>query len=342
MDVDSNYLLGMPEIQIVPDRMKAALHGVSIGAIGTTVNALIGGVKVGQYPKDGHRYDIRLKLEQPEDQKKEIKDLMIGNNRSNLIPITQVTSQVEKKSLQSISLVDRQRAISVYANLKPGVSQQAALDFIAQKGKEILEPGYMVEQSGSSKTFRESFQSLIFALVLGLVVAYMVLAAQFNSYLDPVAILMALPFSFSGAFFALWATGQTSNMYSMIGILLLMGIVKKNSILLIEFTNTVRDRGAPTARAALLEACPTRLRPILMTSFATMASAIPSAVANSAGSETFRPMAITLIGGVLVSTMLTLFVVPVAYSLMDGLRRRDESRAKIKQAFVAVGNEAMD
>lgn len=342
VDVDSNYLLGMPEIQIVPDRIQAALHGVSINAIGTTVNALIGGVKAGQYPKDGRRYDIRLKIEKDNNQMDEIKSLLIGNTRSNLIPITRVTKQETKSSLQSISRVDRQRSISVYANLKTGVSQQAALDFVYKKSKEILEPGYYVEQTGSSKTFQESFQSLIFALILGFIVAYMVLAAQFNSYIDPAAILMALPFSFSGAFFALWATGQSINIYSMIGILLLMGIVKKNSILLIEFTNLVRDRGVNDARAALLEGCPTRLRPILMTSFATVAAAVPSAVATGAGSETFKPMAITLIGGVLMSTLLTLYVVPVTYLLMDKFRKRNTARERIKEAFEQVGNEALE
>jgi HAE1 family hydrophobic/amphiphilic exporter-1 len=342
VDVDSNYLLGMPEIQVVPDRVQAALHGISISAIGTTVNALIGGVKAGQYPKDGHRYNIRVKVEKSSNEVDELKNLLIGNSRSNLIPITQVTKSETKASLQSVSRVDRQRAISIYANLKGNASQQAALNFIFAKGKEVLEPGYTVQQTGTSKTFQESFQSLIFALILGFLVAYMVLAAQFNSYIDPMAILMALPFSFSGAFFALWATGQSINIYSMIGILLLMGIVKKNSILLIEFTNTCRDRGAPDARAALLEACPTRLRPILMTSFATVAAAIPSAVASGAGSETFKPMAITLIGGVMVSTVLTLYVVPCVYLLMDHLRKRDTAREQIKEAFHDVGDEALE
>ncbi len=341
VDVDSNYLLGMPEIQIVPDRVQAALHGISVASIGTTVNALIGGVKAGQYPKEGHRYDIRVKIDKNQDQVGEIKNLLIGNARANLIPITKVTKLENKSSLQSVSRVDRQRAISVYANLKPKVSQQAALDFIFAKSKEILEPNYYVEQTGSSKTFQESFQSLIFALILGFIVAYMVLAAQFNSYLDPMAILMALPFSFSGAFFALYFTGQSINIYSMIGILLLMGIVKKNSILLIEFANTCRDRGAPDAKSALLEGCPTRLRPILMTSFATMAAAIPSAVATGAGSETFKPMAITLIGGVLVSTLLTLYVVPCVYLILERFRKRDTSRENIKKAFDSVGDEAL-
>lgn len=342
VDIDSNYLLGMPEIQVRPDRESAAKHGVSINSIGTTVNALIGGVKVGEFPEGGHRYDIKVKLLNEGKPMDEIKNLFVGNSRGNLIPLPRVMKEEMGSSLQSISRSERQRAITVTANMKPGVSQQAALDFVEKTAKGMLEPGYMISQSGSSKTFKESFESLIFALVLGLLIAYMVLASQFNSFIDPITILMALPFSFSGAFFALLLTGQSLNMFSMIGLLLLMGIVKKNSILLIEFTNTVRDRGTSAAVDALIEACPVRLRPILMTSVATIAAAVPSAMARGAGSETMRPMAICLIGGVLVSTVLTLFVVPAVYVLLDRFKKRDVIRAKTKQAFVVVGNEAMD
>ncbi|MGZ3774748.1 MAG: efflux RND transporter permease subunit [Pseudobdellovibrionaceae bacterium] len=342
VDVDSNYLLGMPEIQVKPDRTAAAEHGVSVASIGSTVNALIGGVKVGEYPRGGHRYDIKVDLLTQGDPMQEIRTLFVGNTKGNLISLPQVTKQTVGASLQSISRYNRQRAITVTANLKPGSSQQEAMAFIEKTSKSMLESGYTISQGGSSKTFQESFQSLIFALVLGLVVAYMVLASQFNSFIDPVTILMALPFSFSGAFFALLMTGQSLNMFSMIGLLLLMGIVKKNSILLIEFTNTVRDRGTKEANAALIEACPIRLRPILMTSVATVAAAIPSATATGAGSETMRPMAICLIGGVFVSTILTLFVVPCAYSLLDRFKTRDEVQEKTKRAFAAVGNEALD
>lgn len=343
VDVDSNYLLGMPEIQVRPNRLESAQHGVSVASIGTTVNALIGGAKVGEYQVGGHRYDIKVKLVDQGDPMGEIKTLFVGNVQGNLIPLPKVTKEEIGSSLQSISRSNRQRAITITANLKPGISQQDAMTKVDQIAKEVLvEPGYMIEQGGSSKTFKESFQSLIFALVLGLVIAYMVLASQFNSFIDPIVILVALPFSFSGAFFALLMTGQSLNMYSMIGLLLLMGIVKKNSILLIEFTNTVRDRGTREAMAALIEACPIRLRPILMTSVATIAAAIPSATARGAGSETMRPMAICLIGGVLVSTALTLFVVPAVYLLMDKFKTRDEVREKTKQAFAAVGNEALE
>ncbi|WP_413289051.1 efflux RND transporter permease subunit [Bdellovibrio sp. HCB337] len=339
VDVDSDYQLGMPEIQIVPDRMGAANRGIRVANIGNAVNALIGGVKVGEYPEGGHRYDVKVKLNTSKDPQQELRSLMVSNPRGNLIPITQVTTEQTAKSLQAISRTNRQRAITISANLAPGVSQPTAMAKVEEIAKKTLGAGYMIAEGGSTKTFQETFQGLVFALVLGLFVAYMILASQFNSFIDPVTVLTALPFSFSGAFFALLAMNQSLNMYSGIGLLLLMGIVKKNSILLIEFTNTVRDRGTSAAKDALIEACPVRLRPIIMTSAATISAAIPSALATGEGSETMKPMAICLIGGVLVSTVLTLFVVPCFYLLVDKIRKRDEVRAKTKEAFASVGDE---
>ena len=168
---------------------------------------------------------------------------------------------------------------------------------------------------------QESFESLWFVLLLGIVVSYMVLASQFNSFIHPITVLMALPFSASGAFLTLWFTGNSLNIFSFIGLILLMGIVKKNSILLVDFTNQVRARGNVTIREALQEACPIRLRPILMTSFATIAAALPLALAIGPGAELRAPMAIAVIGGVVVSTLLTLFVVPAVYELLARFER---------------------
>ena len=153
-------------------------------------------------------------------------------------------------------------------------------------------------------------------MVLGLIVAYMVLASQFNAFTHPFTVLLALPFSVSGALIALWLAGQSLNVYSMLGIILLMGIAKKNSILLVDFTNQVRAQGMER-HEALLHACPVRLRPILMTSIATIAGALPPALALGPGAELQRPMALSIVGGMIVSTALTLFVVPAAYSLLD-------------------------
>ena len=314
-DVDSSYRAGMPEVQVIPDRIKARERGVSIYEIGQTVNAMMGGIVAGKYSKGGHRYDVRMRLVSGERTRPEdIAKLYVRNNRGELIRLSEVVTVREKPSLQAISREGRERAISVFANVAPGKAQADAIAVVAELAKKELPPNYRAVIGGSAQTFQESFESLIFALILGLLVSYMVLASQFNSFVHPVTVLIALPFSISGALMALWLGGQSLNIYSMIGIILLMGIVKKNSILLVDFTNQVRDQGRGV-NDALQEACPLRLRPILMTSFATIAGAVPPALAVGPGAESRIPMALAVIGGVLVSTALTLFVVPCVYSL---------------------------
>ncbi|MBS1151745.1 MAG: acriflavine resistance protein [Myxococcaceae bacterium] len=174
---------------------------------------------------------------------------------------------------------------------------------------------------GASVAFRDSFGGLVFALILGILVAYMVLASQFNSFLHPVTVLTILPLSIAGAAFALLGSGSTLNIFSMIGLLLLMGIVKKNSIILVDYTNQLRREGLAT-EAALLKAGPVRLRPILMTSVATMMAAVPAALALGQGGEIRRPMAIAVIGGLVISTALSLLVVPAFYLLADRAKVR--------------------
>ena len=320
-DLDTDYESAMPEIHVVPDRDKASARGVSIASIGNTVNALIGGVLVGRYPKGGHRYDIRLKLEEtPENPIHKMQSLSVRNNRSELVSLSDVVKVENKTSMSEINRSQRERAITVYANVKAGKSQQAALATVDEIAKRTLPLQYHVALSGSSETFSDSFKNLGLALALGLFVAYMVLASQFNSFLDPITVLVALPFSVSGAFVALLLTHQSINIYSMIALILLMGIVKKNSILLVDFTNQVKRDKNISPESALLEACPIRLRPILMTSVATIAGAIPAALALGPGAESRIPMAVAIIGGVFFSTLLTLFVVPCVYSLLSKWR----------------------
>lgn len=340
MDVDTDYLLGKPELQIEPDREFAALRGVTIQDIGATLQAMVGGVRVNQYTENGHRYYVMVQVDPKYRSPETIKSLLIANSANNLTPLSQAVSGEVKPAMQSITRIDRQRAITIFANPAPGHSQQEALQFVENETKD-LPAGYRMVMSGSAQTFKESFESLIIALVLGIFVAYMVLASQFNSFVDPISVLVALPFSVSGAFLALLICGQSLNIYSMIGLILLMGIVKKNSILLVEFTNVVRDRGQSNVTKALLEACPVRLRPILMTSFACITAAIPEAVARGAGSETMVPMAVAIIGGVGVSTLLTLYVVPCVYDLFSRVQKRQENMSEIHEAFVNVGEEGV-
>ncbi|MEW6364220.1 MAG: efflux RND transporter permease subunit [Acidobacteriota bacterium] len=316
-DVDSNYQVGMPEVQVIPDRNKAADLGVSMAAIGETVNAAIGGMRVGKFKDQGRRFDIRVRLLAPQRERPEdIGRLLVRTGGGGLVRLGDLVRLEQQATLQTITRRDRERAITIYANVVPGVSQDKAVERSLEVARAVLPGEYRAVPSGSTRAFHESFQSLWFAFALGLIVAYMVLASQFNAFSHPFTVLLALPFSISGALIALWIAGQSLNVYSMLGLILLMGIAKKNSIMLVDFTNQIRARGVER-HEALLKACPIRLRPILMTSIATIAGALPPALAIGPGAELQRPMALAVVGGVAVSTLLTLFVVPSAYSVLD-------------------------
>lgn len=320
-DVDSNFLQGQREAQIYPDRERAARVGVSVAQIGEVINAMIGGVRAGQFTEGGRRYDIRVRVDAPERQSiADIRNLYVRNNRGELVSLAQVTRIEDRAALQSITRLNRDRAVTVFANPAQGQSQTEAIAFAVATARSILPADYSAEASGQAKTTGESFQGLGIALALGVVVAYMILASQFNSFLHPVTVLMALPFSFSGAVLTLLAFGQSLNIYSFIALLLLMGLVKKNSIMLVDFTNRMRREGL-SVREAVLAACPVRLRPILMTSIATIAAAIPPALSFGPGGETRIPMALAVIGGTLVSTLLTLIVIPCVYLLLKRFER---------------------
>ena len=316
VDIDTDFKESVMEIQVFPDREQAKVRGVSVQEIGTTINALIGGVVVGKYSKDGHRNDIRIKMaDASKDKLDDLKKIYVRNTRGELVKLLDVVKVKELPGVQSVNRRSRQRAITIFAGVAPGKAQGEALEKVREITKKHLEPGYTLIESGSAETYNEAFTSLIFALLMGILIAYMVLGTQFNSFMDPITVLTALPFSFSGAFLALYLMGQSINLYSMIGLILLMGIVKKNSILLVDFTNQRREDGLGI-KEALMDACPKRLRPILMTTIATIAGAVPLAFSLGAGSEALKPMAVAIIGGCIVSTVLTLVVVPAFYSLI--------------------------
>ena len=342
VDVDTDYLVGMPEVEIVPNRKLAADLGVSMQDIGETVNALVGGVRAVRFKDQGKRYDVKVRLLAPQRLRPEdIAPLFVRTRSGQLVRLADLVRVEVKPSLLTITRRNKSRAIGVFANVAPGRSQATALREVEQIGREVLPDGYQIVFGGSAQTYREALFSLVFALLLGIAVSYMVLASQFNSFVHPATVLMALPFSFSGALLALKLGGQSLNVYSMIGIILLMGIVKKNSIILVDYANQLR-RAGKERREALLEACPVRLRPILMTSIATVAGAIPAAVSLGPGAELRQPMAIAVIGGVIVSTALTLFAVPAAYFLFDTLlgSRRERSELAYREAMAATGAHA--
>jgi multidrug efflux pump subunit AcrB len=239
-----------------------------------------------------------------------------------------VVTTLEDPELQSINHADRERAIRIYGNVAPGKSQGDALAYVQTLVTDLPE-GYRVVLSGQSSQMGDAMSSLFFALGIGILVAYMVLASQFNSFLHPATVLTILPLSVAGAIFALLIAGRTLNIFSMIGLLLLMGIVKKNSIIMVDYANEVRGEHPDfTARQAMVKAGPIRLRPILMTALATLMAAVPSAMGLGPGKETRGPMADAVIGGLILSTVLSLFVVPAFYVVADRMKMRTMGKRK--------------
>jgi len=328
VDLDTDYQVGMPELRIMPDRARAADLGVSVEDVASSINAMVGGLRVGKYNQGGRRIDVRMRLlaeqrSRPED----ISRLRVRTASGALVPLSSVVTTEERPALQAITRRDRERAITISANVAPGHSQQQALAAVEKIAREIP-VGYRLVLGGASVAFRESMGSLLFALMLGILVAYMVLASQFNSLLHPLTVITILPLSVAGAAGALALAGKSLNIFSMIGLLLLMGISKKNSIILVDYAHQRREAGAG-AREAMLSAGPRRLRPILMTSAATMMAAVPPALGLGPGSEIRAPMALAVIGGLIVSTALSLLVVPAFFVATDGLGGR--IRAKLRR-----------
>ncbi len=339
VDLNSNYQVGMPELRISPNRAAAADLGVSMEDVATTINALVGGVRAGKYSSGGRRVDVRVKLlaaqrTRPED----IGRLRLRGRSGELVPLSSVVDTHEVPVLQSITRRERERAITIVANVAPGYAQSDAIEHVTALQSD-MPAGYRLVLGGASATFEESMASLWFALGLGVLVAIMILAAQFNSLLHAWTVVNIIPLAIAGAIFALWATGQTINMFSAIGLLLLVGIVKKNSIVLVDYANRMRGRGLD-ARAAMLEAGPVRLRPILMTSATTFTAAVPAAIGLGPGSEIRAPMAIAVMGGLVVSTVFSLFVIPAFYVEIERLLGWLRLRLGLKPAAGEAGSAA--
>ena len=317
VDLDTDYRKGIPELVVAPDRKAMGLRGVNVDTVSQLLAVAVGGLRQGQFTADGKRYDIRFKIPESMIQSpKDIENLYVRNNFGNRVAMRDIVKTNVRETSQSITRINRQRSMSVFGNLAPGKSQSAVLERAKEISREILPPGYSFALEGASAGFSEAFKSLLSAMMIGILVAYLILAVQFDSFIHPISILIALPFSVTGAMLTLWATGTSLNLFSFIGLIVLMGIAKKNSIMLVEFTNHIRKEKGTNAEISLLEACPIRLRPILMTSIATVAAAGPLVFGHGIGSETRLPMGLAIIGGTIVSTALTLFVVPALYLVL--------------------------
>lgn len=320
-DVKTSYDPGKPELQVRVDRRRAADLGIPVRTLAETVRAMVGGVKAGSFEEFGQRYDVRVRL--AEEQRDDIAKLALIQVRGadgRLIDVTNVARFEVASGPAQIERQNRSRRIMVLANTVAGVSLGPATETVETYLKELQLPaGYTTSTEGAAKRMKEMAAAIGFAFMLALTALYMILASQFNSFSQPAIIMLSAPLSFVGAFIALKLSGLELTMFAQIGLLALMGLVMKNGILLVDYTNQLRERGVPTLKA-VREAGPVRLRPVLMTQIATIFGMIPVAASSSQGAEFRNAMGFLVIGGLISSTLLTLLVVPVAYTLMEDAR----------------------
>ncbi len=319
--VDSDVQLDLPQLVFKPDRLRIANANLSSADVALAVNMLTGGVDIAKFndePGDGQRYDIRVKAKPGEfTQPADLAKIFIRSRDGKMVRLDSIARFEEKLGPAVIGRFDLQYAATFYAT--PSIPLGEAVDLVRQTGAEILPAGYQIKLIGQAEEFGKTVKYMAFAFGLALVLLYMVLASQFNSFLQPAIVMLAQPLAVIGGVAALWLFNQTLNIYSMIGLTLLIGLVAKNSILLVDLTNQRRAQGLEVD-AALRNACPVRMRPVLMTSATVILALFPAALGLGAGAETNQPLSIAVIGGMISSTLLTLVVVPAVYSLIEGRR----------------------
>ncbi|MBT9466891.1 efflux RND transporter permease subunit [Hydrogenophaga sp.] len=317
VQVDTDLRLNKPEIRMDVDRERAADMGVSVDAIARTVETMLGGRTVTRYKRDGEQYDVVVQTvsanrSTPED----IDRLFVRGREDAMIPLASLVKVSEVVVPRELNHFGQRRSASITANLSPDFALGDALLFMDQTAREILPPGYTTDLNGQSREFRNSSGSLAIVFVLSLLFIYLVLAAQFESFVDPLIIMLSVPLSMLGALAALNITGGTLNVFSQIGLITLVGLITKHGILIVEFANQLREQGVDKLEAVKRSAA-LRLRPILMTTGAMVLGAIPLALASGAGAESRQQIGWVIVGGMSVGTLLTIFVVPTMYSLLS-------------------------
>ncbi|HEY0562667.1 MAG TPA: efflux RND transporter permease subunit, partial [Methylophilus sp.] len=332
--VDLDVQLDLPQLKVNVDRVRAANLGLNARDIATAVSLYAGGIDVASYndnTSDGQRYDIRIKADEAVlKQVQDLSKIYLRSSSGELVRLDAVVSFTPELGAAVIGRYDLQYAVNFYAN--PNVPLGDAIEIVNATTQKIVPPSYKVKLSGQAEEFGKTIKNLQFVFALAFILLYMVLASQFNSFIQPLIIMLAQPLAIIGGLVALVMTGDSLNIYSMIGLILLIGLVAKNSILLVDLTNQLRENGA-SIHDALSEACPIRLRPVVMTSLTIILALLPAAIGLGAGSETNKPLSVAIIGGMISSTLLTLVVVPAAYSLvMGGVQRFQDWRHRRQMA----------
>ena len=319
VDVDTNFEATQPELRINVDRARAADLGVNIDSLANNLRTLVGGEEISEFKDGDDQFKVTLRLDEPYRNIETLSSLLIPAGPNKVVKVSDVAQLNRDYGPASIDRYNRQRQISVNANLQ-GVPLGEVLGRAREKVDELnLKPGYQAVFGGSARTLAEASSNFTIAIVLAIIFIYMVLASQFNSFIHPLTIMTSLPLSLPAGLLALMAFGMTINVYSAIGLMMLFGIVKKNSILQVDYTNTLREQGVER-HDALIQANHVRLRPILMTTIAIVAGMIPIALGRGAGAGSRASMAVTILGGQILCLLLTLLVTPVVYSYFDDLR----------------------
>ena len=326
VDVRSNYETTQQEIRVIIDRVRAADLGVQIDRLATDIRTLVGGqVLDTQFKQDDEEYEVLLRLDEPFRDPSRLNNLLIPSATQRAVKLSDVAQLKLESGPNNIQRYNRQRNIQVDASLD-GIPLGEAVATVREKAAELnMKPGYGIVFTGSAKQLAQASSDFSIAVLLAVVFIYMVLASQFNSFVHPLTIMTSLPLSLPAGLLILMAFGMTINVYSAIGMLMLFGIVKKNSILQVDYTNTLRDQGMER-HEALIMSSHVRLRPILMTTISIIAGMLPIAFGRGAGAGSRASMAVTIIGGQMLCLLLTLLVTPVVYSYFDDLREWTPSR----------------
>lgn len=322
--VDVNLKFNKPELVVEIDREKAKTLGVSIADVAQTIQLALSGQRFGYFIKGDKQYQVIGQVDRADrDEPLDLKSLYVKNSKGEMIQLDNITHTYERSSPPQLYHYNRYQSATVSAGLAQGKTIGDGIKEMDRIAKSILDDTFTTSLSGSSRDFAESSSNTLFAFVLALVLIYLILAAQFESFVEPLIIMLTVPMALAGALFALWYFNQTMNIFSQIGMIMLIGLVTKNGILIIEFTNQLRKKGMHV-REALIEASTARLRPILMTSLATILGALPIALALGAGSKSRMGMGIVIIGGLLLSMVLTLYVIPAIYSYLVRDKKYEE------------------
>lgn len=341
---DSDYKETRPQLRVEIDRPRAADLGVSVQEVGRTLETMMGSRRVTTYVEDGEEYDVILQAQKdnrasPSD----LNNLYVRSSNNSLVPLASLVKLTELAEPGQFNRFNRLRAITISAGLAPGYTLGEALAWVRQVADEELPQRAQIDYKGESREYQSAGSAVIFTFAMALLIVYLVLAAQFESFLHPLVIMLTVPLAVLGALIGLWLFGSTLNLFSQIGIVMLVGLAAKNGILIVEFANQLRDEGA-TVRDAIVEAASVRMRPILMTSIATIVGAIPLVLAGGPGSASRATIGVVIIFGVAFSTVLSLFVVPAFYALLAPYTRSPDAVAhkleQLERDTPAVGGHA--